>query len=542
MMKAKWIFLVLMFAAAFVIFFNERFIRLKAIAYLAKHTYLETTLLNSTIFPYITATVQPITNPVYSTPEHALLQHVTESITKSVLSTTEHSLPQNMTESITKSVPSTTEHSLLQYRTKSITKSVLPTREHSLPQNMTESITKSVPSTTEHSLLQYRTKSITKSVLPTREHSLPQNMTESITKSVPSTTEHSLLQYRTKSITKSVLPTREHSLPQNMTESITKSVLSTTEHALPQYMTKSIRKIYAQSWNKVITPYITKYVIDGHDYCNVSSPPSVLIFVLSLPKNTMERQAIRHTWGSVLNQSRPVFNISAKIVFMLGMMVDETKFDKVLQEESTAYKDIVQFNLTESRYNLTRKMINGLRWIKTYCRSVKYILKTDDDTFINVERFSNYLFTNPNINTRTIHGYLYGNGGAVLRVGKYAVKEEELPSSFYPPYVSGTAYILPFDVISDMLRLVERLPYCPVDDAFMTGVLRVILDIKIRHSGSFTHVSETKLSPCQFNSKIAVTNINIKCMDMLWYLTTRTGGVDCKQSIFYDKQICPIFG
>ncbi|KAK3578335.1 hypothetical protein CHS0354_039042 [Potamilus streckersoni] len=61
----------------------------------------------------------------------------------------------------------------------------------------------------------------------------------------------------------------------------------------------------------------------------------------------------------------------------------------------------------------------------------------------------------------------------VLREDKYSVKKDKLPISPYPPYVSGTSYMLPYDVTPDMLDIAESLPYRPVDDAFMTGFMRV---------------------------------------------------------------------
>ncbi|KAK3578334.1 hypothetical protein CHS0354_039041 [Potamilus streckersoni] len=312
------------------------------------------------------------------------------------------------------------------------------------------------------------------------------------------------------------------------------NVASVSNH-FTQLRIEKIRKIYFKLWNNVITSYETKYMIDGKDICNFSSPPFLLFFVLSLPNNTLQRQTIRRTWGDLASQKNSSFNISARMVFMLGRMTDGNMFDRLVQKESTEYNDIVQFDFLESRYNLTRKMMYGLRWVKTYCHSVRYILKVDDDTFINVDRLSDYLLTDSNINNKAIHGYVYHYGGPVLRDGKYAVKIDELPSSQYPPYVSGTSYILPYDAIPDMLYLAERLPYCPVDDAFMTGVMRTILDIKIKHSGDFTNMAETKIDSCTFDSKIAVTNIDTNCMNVLWNLTTQAKVTNCTQYRFYGN-------
>ncbi|KAL3836306.1 hypothetical protein ACJMK2_021743 [Sinanodonta woodiana] len=315
---------------------------------------------------------------------------------------------------------------------------------------------------------------------------------------------------------------------------------STKETLMFKSKLETIRNLYGKSWDSIITPYPTQYVIDGKDICNGSPPPYLLVFVLSLPRNTEERRAIRETWGSVINRHNNSLNVSARMMFMLGKTGDEITQNKSLREETDKHKDIVQVDIMESRYNLTRKMMSGLQWIKTYCNPVKYILKVDDDTFINAARFSEYLLKTPNINNVTIHGWVYTRG-YVRREGKYKVKVEEYPKSMFPHLTSGTSFILPFDVIPDMLDIAKRLPYCPVDDAFMTGVLRTILDLKIQHSADFTHMDEKRINPCKFYSKIAVTNISPKCMYMLWNLSTQAGRINCKRRNLFNKNTCPIF-
>ena len=35
-------------------------------------------------------------------------------------------------------------------------------------------------------------------------------------------------------------------------------------------------------------------------------------------------------------------------------------------------------------YNLTLKTVMGLKWTSIYCNQAKYIMKTDDDIFVNI--------------------------------------------------------------------------------------------------------------------------------------------------------------
>ncbi|KAL3836303.1 hypothetical protein ACJMK2_021740 [Sinanodonta woodiana] len=337
------------------------------------------------------------------------------------------------------------------------------------------------------------------------------------------------------------VPTAD-TIPNNSRIEITKPdySVSTKGNLLVKSRLETIQNLYGKSWDSIITTYPTKYVIDGKDICNGSPPPYLLVFVLSLTTNTEERRAIRESWGSVINKNNNSLNVSARMMFILGKMGDEITHNNALREESDIHKDIVQVDIMESRYNLTRKMMSGLQWIQTYCNPVKYILKVDDDTFINAARFSEYLLKTPNINNVTIHGWVYTRG-PVDREGKYKVKPEQFPKPIYPHFTSGTAFILPFDVIPDILDIAGRVPYCPVDDGFMTGVLRTILDLKIQHSEDFTQMDERKIDPCRFRSKIAVTNISPKCMYMLWNLSTQAGRINCKRRNLFNKNTCPIF-
>ncbi|XP_050530851.1 uncharacterized protein LOC126899741 [Daktulosphaira vitifoliae] len=54
--------------------------------------------------------------------------------------------------------------------------------------------------------------------------------------------------------------------------------------------------------------------------------------------------------------------------------------------ENRKYRDIVQTNVRDTYSNLTLKSIAALEWIQEFCPSAHYVLKTDDDMFIDVQR------------------------------------------------------------------------------------------------------------------------------------------------------------
>lgn len=55
-----------------------------------------------------------------------------------------------------------------------------------------------------------------------------------------------------------------------------------------------------------------------------------------------------------------------------------------MEEESLHYSDIIQEGFVDSYNNLTLKSVMMLKWVLSNCRSVRYIMKTDDDMFVNI--------------------------------------------------------------------------------------------------------------------------------------------------------------
>ncbi|KAI5635094.1 galactosyltransferase domain-containing protein [Phthorimaea operculella] len=79
-------------------------------------------------------------------------------------------------------------------------------------------------------------------------------------------------------------------------------------------------------------------------------------------------------------------NPEFKLVFLLGMpsKVNST-IQKKIEEEIEAHNDIIQEGFIDSYNNLTLKSIMMLKWVTKKCNeSVRYILKTDDDTYVNM--------------------------------------------------------------------------------------------------------------------------------------------------------------
>ena len=119
----------------------------------------------------------------------------------------------------------------------------------------------------------------------------------------------------------------------------------------------------------------------------------LLVIVLSAMKNFQERQAIRDSWASESNAN-------TKVVFLLGHIGNDTSPLQVnVTKEFEEFDDIIQEDFIDSYANLTVKSLMLLKGFKQHCKNVPYVLKTDDDMYINLKNLFQVVETNktPNL-------------------------------------------------------------------------------------------------------------------------------------------------
>ncbi|XP_052779565.1 beta-1,3-galactosyltransferase 1-like [Mya arenaria] len=277
------------------------------------------------------------------------------------------------------------------------------------------------------------------------------------------------------------------------------------------------RRYYTMRKTKV-NPIEHEYLITSGQLCD-SGPPYVLMVVPSVPKHFQPRQVIRTTMGRFAKPTNKLklANISFKLVFVVGRDGD-TQTDKLIKNESRTYGDVVQADFIDSYYNLTRKMLVTLKWVSIFCAEIEYMLKADEDVFVNIPLLMKYLKSFPQNIKGSIHGHVYISP-SVERLGKWAVKLNEFPLSQYPRYASGNSYVISGNLIPRMFMVSEYLPYMPIEDAFLTGILSKMVETNLINHAGFTHFSDKQpLIPCEFASsnRISVTKVTSSLMSRLW--------------------------
>lgn len=204
-----------------------------------------------------------------------------------------------------------------------------------------------------------------------------------------------------------------------------------------------------------------------------------------------ERLAIRRSWGSL-----PIYRKwDIRFVFLLGeadrgpqAKLNQEQFEEQelkLANEQKEFGDLVVGSFIDTYHNLTRKHLMGYKWVLNFCREATFVLKIDDDMFIDIMTWLDWrsdeldaLERNKTANIYDLYCHTFGGTQPIRDEGnKWYVSPEDWPDPDYPDYCSGWAYGATVDLIQKIYTSSNDRKMLWVDDVFVTGAL---LDDAIR--------------------------------------------------------------
>lgn len=237
----------------------------------------------------------------------------------------------------------------------------------------------------------------------------------------------------------------------------------------------------------------------------------LLILVLTAPGNIGRRNIIRKTWAS-----DPSMNIRWKTMFLLGQAKDSTQ-EKYLEAEGLMYNDFIRGAQRENYKNLTLKTEMGLEWAAKYC-DFQFLLKADDDVFVNPYRLMDYLGNPDTPKTKLYLGYVRHNRRP-HRGGKYGVTMKDYNKTRYPDFCSGLAYVLSSDLVHKLVPLFDVNKPLKLEDVFIGTLVEKLGVTAARHHQGFRPL---QFGPCKYYSDIiAYHRASINCMDELFNLVMK---------------------
>ncbi|XP_070535660.1 beta-1,3-galactosyltransferase 5-like [Ptychodera flava] len=258
-----------------------------------------------------------------------------------------------------------------------------------------------------------------------------------------------------------------------------------------------------------------RYIINEEAAC--SGSVSLLSMITSTNGNFWQRGVIRKTWAT----TKEVDGEGVVTLFLLAKSDDRRTMESV-REESRLYGDIILFDFQESYLNLTLKTLLGFRWIEDFCGNARFVLKTDDDVFLNYNALMRDLLMRPNKNLAL--GQIFENSTAVRDdTNKWYTSRNDYANDKYPPFLVGTGYVLSRDVVGKILNVAPSLTFLNWEDVFV-GICLQKLGIPLTHDSRFYEFEHYRFitieEKCNLRVLFKIHHVNMQKQRYLWSALT----------------------
>ena len=141
----------------------------------------------------------------------------------------------------------------------------------------------------------------------------------------------------------------------------------------------------------------------------------------------------------------------------------------------------------------------GLRWTSAHCKHAKFLLKTDDDVFVNIFNLVT-LLRNQTEPAKMRLMCLLMTGSAIRKPGnKWRVSRQEYPNDTYPICCAGLAFVLTTDVAKALYEASFEIPFFWIDDVYVTGILASKAEVVSKTSNLCTNTEHSILMTCSVN-------------------------------------------
>ena len=204
------------------------------------------------------------------------------------------------------------------------------------------------------------------------------------------------------------------------------------------------------------------FIINSDSICHglTNSSVSLLVFILTTHNQQERRDVLRNTWASLSrNNTSPFF----RYVFLLGSSGKES--GQKLQAENNIHHDMVQQNFSDSYRNLTLKTMMGFEWFTWFCSQASYVMKTDDDVYINVTNILR-LAQQPKMQNKIL-GCCSKLDYPIRFKSKWTVTLREYPQKTYPGFCHGVGYVMSKKVAKDIHFISEQVPFLYLEDVYI---------------------------------------------------------------------------
>ncbi|XP_065332402.1 beta-1,3-galactosyltransferase 1-like [Cloeon dipterum] len=302
---------------------------------------------------------------------------------------------------------------------------------------------------------------------------------------------------------------------------------------IPVYYHVQVREAPVAGWERNSSRNLREYVqpdnltaiIEQPSICASSGPILLLVIVCSSVDNFDARLAIRETWGSPANVS----DETLRLAFLLGD-TESLELQNKVEAESGKYGDIIQEGFLDTYNNLTLKSVMLLKWVRSHCRHAQYVMKTDDDMYVNLPKLITYLQedlakfrpriakpTAVELPATTLTSSLpdFADSLSELLVGTLICNAQPISNARskwyapkymfegrrYPKYLSGTGYVMSARVVKKLFDAALHTPLFHLEDVYITGICSKAAKIRPHDHGGFSY-QKRKLEACAYRNQL----------------------------------------
>ena len=257
----------------------------------------------------------------------------------------------------------------------------------------------------------------------------------------------------------------------------------------------------------------------------------------SHPEHSDLRNTLRQTWAQETQRF-------TRRIFIVGVSDNKSVLDQI-NRESDDLGDILQGNFVDNYRNMTYKHLLGYRWIGEHCSGASYVLKSDDDQFVDTLQLGRFLSTFlPGPERVWYLCQVLSSAPHRDPASKWAVTRGEWPGEAYPEYCAGWAYVTTPATVTRVLEQSTKMPYFWIDDIHVTGAVRAAMkdDVPL-----YNWVNSFLTSHIQYSSEILqgtfYTPELMVCGDIkaeeirhVWEKAVKCEMKDCYSLVYNNKE------